>query len=174
MNHIAQNPNESIDQLLQVILSLKDMDECRAFFSDLCTMQELVLMAQRVQVAKLLMNGETYEKIRSQTSVSSSTITRISTELQYGSGGYRTVLGRLVLNPHRTDTALSPGASAPGVFAYSKSGTISAASSSSSPLRTMASTAWISGHSSLSCSINATFSRTWLNTASPTGERPLP
>lgn len=95
MNHIAQNPNESIDQLLQVILSLKDMDECRAFFSDLCTMQELVLMAQRVQVAKLLMNGETYEKIRSQTSVSSSTITRISTELQYGSGGYRTVLGRL-------------------------------------------------------------------------------
>ena len=95
MNHIAQNPNERIDQLLQVILSLKDMDECRAFFSDLCTMQELVLMAQRVQVAKLLMNGETYEKIRSQTSVSSSTITRISTELQYGSGGYRTVLPRL-------------------------------------------------------------------------------
>lgn len=96
MNHIAQNPNESIDQLFQIILSLKDMDECRAFFSDLCTMQELVLMAQRVQVAKLLMNGETYEKIRSQTSVSSSTITRISTELQYGSGGYRTVLGRLL------------------------------------------------------------------------------
>ena len=95
MNHFTQNPNESIDQLFQIILSLKDMDECRAFFSDLCTMQELVLMAQRVQVAKLLMNGETYEKIRSQTSVSSSTITRISTELQYGSGGYRTVLGRL-------------------------------------------------------------------------------
>ena len=41
------------------------------------------------------MNGETYEKIRSQASVSSSTITRISTELQYGSGGYRAVLGRL-------------------------------------------------------------------------------
>ena len=77
MNHVARNPNESIDELFQVILSLKDMDECRAFFSDLCTMQELVLMAQRVQVAKLLMNGETYEKIRSQTSVSSSTITRI-------------------------------------------------------------------------------------------------
>ena len=96
MNHVARNPNESIDELFQVILSLKDMDECRAFFSDLCTMQELVLMAQRVQVAKLLMNGETYEKIRSQASVSSSTITRISTELQYGSGGYRTVLGRLV------------------------------------------------------------------------------
>ena len=95
MNHVARNPNESIDELFQVILSLKDMDECRAFFSDLCTMQELVLMAQRVQVARLLMNGETYEKIRSQTSVSSSTITRISTELQYGSGGYRAVLNRL-------------------------------------------------------------------------------
>ena len=38
MNHIAQNPNESIEQLFQVILSLRDLEECRAFFSDLCTM----------------------------------------------------------------------------------------------------------------------------------------
>lgn len=96
MNHVFRNPNENIDQLLQAILSLGDMEECRAFFSDLCTMQELVLLSQRLQVAKLLLAGETYEKIRSQVSVSSATITRISTELQYGSGGYRTVLSRLL------------------------------------------------------------------------------
>ena len=96
MNHVFRNPNENIDQLLQAILSLRDEEECRAFFSDLCTMQELVLLSQRLQVAKLLLAGETYEKIRSQVSVSSATITRISTELQYGSGGYRAVLSRLL------------------------------------------------------------------------------
>ena len=96
MNHVFRNPNENIDQLLQAILSLRDEEECRAFFSDLCTMQELVLLSQRLQVAKLLLAGETYEKIRGQVSVSSATITRISTELQYGSGGYRAVLSRLL------------------------------------------------------------------------------
>ena len=95
MNRVAQNSNETLDALFRGILSLQDMDECRAFFSDLCTMQELLSLSQRLQVAKLLLAGETYERIRSQVSVSSSTITRISTELQYGAGGYRAVLSRL-------------------------------------------------------------------------------
>lgn len=95
MNRVARHSNENMEELFEAILSLRDVEECRAFFSDLCTMQELVLLSQRLQVAKLLLAGETYEKIRSQVSVSSSTITRISTELQYGSGGYRAVLSRL-------------------------------------------------------------------------------
>ena len=94
MTRLTQNQNDSIDELLKVILSLKDMDECRAFFSDLCTMKELISLSQRLQVAKHMLRGETYEEIRSQVSVSSSTITRISTELQFGSGGYRSVLCR--------------------------------------------------------------------------------
>ena len=51
-------------------------------------------MAQRLQVAKLLLAGETYESIRQRLPVSSSTITRINTALQYGAGGYRAVLER--------------------------------------------------------------------------------
>lgn len=94
LTNLEQNPNESIDELLRAVLSLKDMEECRAFFSDLCTMQELLTFAQRVQVAKLLMTGETYDSIKSQVSVSSATITRISTALKFGTGGYRTVLER--------------------------------------------------------------------------------
>lgn len=94
MTRLDQNQNESINELLQLILSLKDMDECRAFFSDLCTMQELILFAQRVQVAKRLLAGETYETIRSQVQVSSSTITRINTALQFGTGGYQAALER--------------------------------------------------------------------------------
>ena len=94
MTRLTQNQNESIDELLEVILSLRDMEECRAFFSDLCTMKELISLAQRLQVAKHLLRGETYDEVRSQVPVSSSTITRISTELQFGSGGYRTALCR--------------------------------------------------------------------------------
>lgn len=95
MGRLDQNQHESINELLQLILSLKDMDECRAFFSDLCTMQELILFAQRVQVAKRLLAGETYESIRSKVQVSSSTITRINTALQFGTGGYQAALERL-------------------------------------------------------------------------------
>jgi len=94
MTRLTQNQNESVNELLEVILSLRDMDECRAFFSDLCTMKELLSLAQRLQVAKHLLRGETYEEVRSQVPVSSSTITRINTELQFGSGGYRSVLCR--------------------------------------------------------------------------------
>jgi len=94
MTRLTQNQNESIDELLEVILSLRDMEECRAFFSDLCTMKELISFSQRLQVAKHLLKGETYDEIRSQVPVSSSTITRISTELQFGAGGYRSVLCR--------------------------------------------------------------------------------
>lgn len=95
MSRLDQNQNEHIQELLQTILSIQDIDECRAFFSDLCTMQELNVFSQRLQVAKRLLAGETYEMIRSQVPVSSSTITRISTELQFGAGGYRSVLDRL-------------------------------------------------------------------------------
>ena len=84
MTRLDKNQNESIEELLAVILSLRDMEECRAFFSDLCTMQELIGLAQRLQVAKHLLRGETYEEIRSQVPVSSSTITRISASVPEG------------------------------------------------------------------------------------------
>lgn len=86
--------NETIEELLQAILSLRDMEECRAFLYDLCTIQELNSLSQRLQVAKRLMHGETYSAIRQDIPVSNATITRISTTLQFGSGGYRTVLAR--------------------------------------------------------------------------------
>ncbi|MBR6812662.1 MAG: TrpR-related protein YerC/YecD [Oscillospiraceae bacterium] len=95
MSRLDLNRNESIDELLEAILSIKDMEQCRAFFSDLCTMQELKVFSQRLQVAKRLLDGQTYEMIRSEVPVSSSTITRISTELQFGAGGYKSVIDAL-------------------------------------------------------------------------------
>ena len=92
MSRLDLNRNESIDELLAAILSIKDMEQCRAFFSDLCTVQELKVFSQRLQVAKRLLDGQTYETIRSEVGASSATITRISTELQFGAGGYRSVI----------------------------------------------------------------------------------
>lgn len=96
MSNIGGNRNPMIDQLFQGILSLQDIDECYQFFSDLFTVQEMAAFAQRFQVAKLLSEGSTYDGVREQVNTSSSTITRINTELRYGSGGYQMVLDRLV------------------------------------------------------------------------------
>lgn len=95
MPRIRNDRNESIDALFHGILSLRDVDECYHFFGDLLTVQELSAFAQRLQVARMLSEGKTYESIRAEISTSSSTITRVNTELRYGSGGYKLVLDRL-------------------------------------------------------------------------------
>ena len=95
MPRIRSDRNASTDELFQAILSLQDLDECCRFFGDLFTVQELSAFAQRLQVARMLSEGKTYETIRTEISTSSSTITRVNTELRYGSGGYQMVLDRL-------------------------------------------------------------------------------
>ncbi|MCD8329215.1 MAG: YerC/YecD family TrpR-related protein [Lachnospiraceae bacterium] len=95
MSHLRISQTETIDQLFQALLTLENVDECYTFFSDLFTVQEVASFAQRLEVARLLQAGHTYEEIRGQVSVSSATITRINTELQYGSGGYQMILERL-------------------------------------------------------------------------------
>lgn len=87
--------NEAVEMLCEAFLSLRDGEECRSFFRDLLTPQELSTLAQRLQVARMLCEGCTYDSIRAQIATSSCTITRVSTELQYGAGGYRMVLARL-------------------------------------------------------------------------------
>ena len=55
--------NETTDALFDAILSLESREECYAFFEDLCTVKEISDMAQRLQAAKLLLDGATYEQI---------------------------------------------------------------------------------------------------------------
>lgn len=95
MSHIDSNRSQAIDDLFRGILSLRDLDECYQFFGDLFTIQELAAFAQRFQVAGLLSEGYTYEGVRERVPTSFSTITRINTELRYGSGGYQMVLDRI-------------------------------------------------------------------------------
>ena len=95
MSNVDNNRNQAINQLFRGILTLKDIDECYRFFGDLFTVQELSAFAQRFQVAELLAQGSTYDGVREKIPTSYSTITRINTELRYGSGGYSMVFERL-------------------------------------------------------------------------------
>jgi len=86
--------NSSIDKLFQSILSLKTLDDCYLYFEDLCTVKEILAMAQRLEVARMLANGESYQKVTDDTGVSSATVGRVKRCLDYGAGGYRMILDR--------------------------------------------------------------------------------
>lgn len=81
--------------LYRAILSLTSLEECQAFFQDLCTMSELRAMSQRLEVAQMLDDGMIYNDILERTGASSATISRVNRALQYGAGGYKAVLPRL-------------------------------------------------------------------------------
>lgn len=83
------------DLLYQAILTLKNLDECKKFFSDLCTVAELRAMEQRFEVAMLLSEGMIYNDILERTGASSATISRVNRSLQYGADGYQAVLPRI-------------------------------------------------------------------------------
>ncbi len=85
--------DEKLEALFQLILSLDNMDDCRALFDDLCTRKELENMAERVHAAKLLMAGNTYNQVIAQADISSATLSRISRCVQYGKG-YSKLLGK--------------------------------------------------------------------------------
>ena len=81
--------------LYEAILSLKDLDECKKFFQDLCTVAELRTMEQRFEVALLLSEGMIYNDILDRTGASSATISRVNRSLHYGADGYQAVLPRV-------------------------------------------------------------------------------
>lgn len=86
---------EEVDHLLDAILTLKTKEECFDFFEDLCTVNELLSIAQRFEVAKLLKNDAKYAEIVKLTGASTATISRVNRSLNYGNDGYDIVLERL-------------------------------------------------------------------------------
>ena len=86
------------DKFYSAILSLETKEECKAFFDDICTIKEMQDLIQRLEVASMLTKGMNYQEISSKTSVSSATICRVNRCINYGEGGYTTVLGRIEKN----------------------------------------------------------------------------
>ena len=76
-------------------MNLQTLDECYAYFEDICTIKEIQDMSQRLDTAILLSQGMSYQKITAQVAVSSATIGRVSKCLNYGSGGYKQAIEKL-------------------------------------------------------------------------------
>ena len=86
---------EAVEQLFDAILTLETKEECYSFFEDICTINEIYSIAQRLRVAKLLSEKKTYMEIAQETNASTATISRINKCLVYGADGYKRVLERL-------------------------------------------------------------------------------
>ena len=89
--------SEQLDKLFEAILKLENMEECYKFFEDVCTINELESIAQRLEVAKQLTINNTYAEIEKSTGASTATISRVNRSLKYGAGGYKLVLKKLGL-----------------------------------------------------------------------------
>ena len=83
------------DHLFEAILSLKDSEECYIFFEDVCTVNELLSLSQRFEVARMLRNHNTYLEIAEKTGASTATISRVNRSLNYGNDGYDMVFARM-------------------------------------------------------------------------------
>ncbi len=86
---------DAVDYLFDAILSLKDREECYTFFEDICTVNELLSLSQRLEVAKMLREGSTYLDIAEKTGASTATISRVNRSLNYGNDGYDMVFERV-------------------------------------------------------------------------------
>lgn len=92
---MADYKNASTEKLFRAIADLHTPEECAAFFEDLCTIKEILDMAQRLDTAMLLDRGMSYQKIAEKIGVSTATISRVNRCLTYGSGGYRICIDRM-------------------------------------------------------------------------------
>ena len=87
---------QAVDHLFEAILTLENKEECYQFFEDLCTVNELLSISQRYEVAAMLKSKNTYLEIAEKTGASTATISRVNRSLVYGNDGYEMVFSRLV------------------------------------------------------------------------------
>lgn len=87
--------SEPVDKLFEAILTLQTKEECYSFFEDLCTVNELLSLSQRFEVATMLREKKTYLEIAEKTGASTATISRVNRSLTYGNDGYELVFDRM-------------------------------------------------------------------------------
>ncbi len=94
---------DAVDHLFQAVLCLKTQAECYDFFEDLCTVNELLSLSQRFEVASMLKQHKTYLEIAEKTGASTATISRVNRSLNYGNDGYELAFSRLDSPEEKTD-----------------------------------------------------------------------
>ena len=92
---VKQLKSEPVDHLFEAILTLQSKEECYSFFEDLCTVNELLSLSQRFEVAAMLKEHKTYLEIAEKTGASTATISRVNRSLTYGNDGYEMVFSRM-------------------------------------------------------------------------------
>ena len=92
---VKQLKSEPVDHLIEATLTLKSNEECYSFFEDLCTVNELLSLSQRFEVAAMLKEHKTYLEIAEKTGASTATISRVNRSLTYGNDGYEMVFSRM-------------------------------------------------------------------------------
>lgn len=85
----------AVDHLFEAILCLRNLEECYTFFEDICTVNEILSLSQRFEVARMLRNHNTYLEIAEKTGASTATISRVNRSLNYGNDGYDMVFARM-------------------------------------------------------------------------------
>ncbi len=95
MGYKSKFETKEVNRLFEAILTLENKEDCYRFFEDICTINEINAMAQRLEVATLLSEKKTYNHIEAKTGASTATISRINKCLSYGSEGYKRVLEKL-------------------------------------------------------------------------------
>ncbi|MBO4399818.1 MAG: TrpR YerC/YecD [Lachnospiraceae bacterium] len=91
-----------VTRFFQAVLTLKNVDECYAFFEDVCTINELLSISQRLEVAHMLTESKTYLDIAEKTGASTSTISRVNRSLVYGNDGYNIAFSRMKNNEKKS------------------------------------------------------------------------
>lgn len=86
---------DAVDRLFEAILTLQDKEECYTFFQDVCTINEILSLSQRFEVARMLRESKTYLEIAEKTGASTATISRVNRSLNYGCDGYDMVFARM-------------------------------------------------------------------------------
>ena len=87
--------SEAVDRLFDTLLCLENREECYTFFEDVCTVNELLSLSQRFEVAGMLRDQNTYLEIAEKTGASTATISRVNRSLNYGNDGYELVYSRM-------------------------------------------------------------------------------
>ena len=87
--------NDLTDRLMDAIMRVESREECYNLLEDLCTIKEIIDMGQRLEVARLLNEGKSYQEIFAQTGVSTATISRVNKCLTYGNGGYKSAISKM-------------------------------------------------------------------------------
>ena len=87
---------DAVEHLFDAIMCLKTKEECYSFFEDLCTVNELLSLSQRFELAAMLRSHKTYLEIAEKTGASTATISRVNRSLNYGNDGYNMIFERLI------------------------------------------------------------------------------